>query len=56
MLRRSGTGDQEPRGNAAKNGDPGAAARSLVAILNPAAGAHPPADVRTVWHTEREAR
>jgi len=56
MLRRAGTGDQEPAAKLPIIGDPGAAARSTVAILNPAAGAYPPADVRTVWKTEREAR
>jgi len=56
MLRRSGTDDQEPAAKLPIIGDPGAAARLSVAILNPAAGVHAPADVRTVWQTEREAR
>ena len=44
------------RAKAANNGDPGAAARSLVAILNPAAGRTRPPTSGPSGKSEREAR
>ena len=49
-------GDRRARAKNAKNGDPGAAAGSLMAILNPAAGRTRPPTSGPCGKPEREAR